>query len=68
MYVCICNRITDRDIRRAVSQGAVSMSSLCAQLEIAKNCGRCAECACNILNEELQAQWSITGAAMLASA
>lgn len=45
MYVCICNTVRDRDIRRAVEDGARSMKELQLQLGVASSCGRCAPCA-----------------------
>ena len=41
MYVCICNNITQKDIRRAVRDGACSMSSLQDRLAVATSCGQC---------------------------
>ncbi len=41
MYVCICNGITDREIRACVEQGACSLADLQRQLGVATCCGRC---------------------------
>ncbi len=41
MYVCICNNITEKDIRRAVRDGACSMSCLQERLAVATSCGQC---------------------------
>lgn len=43
MYVCICNNVTDREIRAAVSKGANSLEALSQQLKVATGCGRCAD-------------------------
>jgi bacterioferritin-associated ferredoxin len=51
MYVCICNGITDRDIRTAVAQGARSLADLQSSLGVATCCGRCADCAHGIVRE-----------------
>ncbi len=41
MYVCICNGITDREIRTCVEQGASCMADLQRELGVATCCGRC---------------------------
>ena len=45
MYVCICNGITDRDIRQAAAAGASTLNDLTRELGVAAGCGRCASCA-----------------------
>ncbi len=55
MYVCICNSVTDREIREAAKNGANSLEALSHQLKVATCCGRCSDCALNLLdsiNEE----------------
>ena len=52
MYVCLCNGITDREIRSAVAQGARSLADLQASLGVATACGRCATCACSMMAEQ----------------
>lgn len=51
MYVCICNSVTDRDILTAVDNGATSLEDLSDTLKVATCCGRCADCARNLLNK-----------------
>jgi bacterioferritin-associated ferredoxin len=51
MYVCICRGITDAQIRRAVDQGAASLSQLRRELEVAACCGRCAPMARQIIRD-----------------
>ena len=53
MYVCVCNAVTDRDIREAVDQGAHSLKALSKQLRVATCCGRCADCARQVLHEAI---------------
>lgn len=45
MIVCICHRVTDRDIGRAVQQGCDSFESLQNELRVATACGACTQCA-----------------------
>ncbi len=42
MYVCICQAVTDREIREAAEDGACSVRELGQQLGVATGCGRCA--------------------------
>ena len=51
MYVCICNAVTDREIRSAVELGARSLADLQSTLGVATCCGRCADCASGIVRD-----------------
>ncbi|HUU73428.1 MAG TPA: bacterioferritin-associated ferredoxin [Burkholderiales bacterium] len=51
MYVCLCNGVTEHQIRDAVSDGAVSLHDLRNSLGVASCCGRCADCAQEIIEE-----------------
>jgi bacterioferritin-associated ferredoxin len=53
MYVCICNAITDKQIRRAAKGGVSSVYELRGTLGVAAGCGSCARIAQEILDEEL---------------
>ncbi|MBV8854902.1 MAG: (2Fe-2S)-binding protein [Sinobacteraceae bacterium] len=51
MYVCICNAVTDKDIRKAVDRGASSLFELQNELPVASCCGRCGDAAEAVINE-----------------
>jgi bacterioferritin-associated ferredoxin len=51
MYVCICNAVTDKQIRRAAASGVDNVYELREHLGVASNCGSCADQAQTILNE-----------------
>lgn len=51
MYVCVCNQITDRQIREAARQGCRRLEDLQRCLGVATNCGCCAELAHELLEE-----------------
>lgn len=51
MYICICNSITDKQIRRAAAQGADNLYELRESLGVASGCGTCAGAAQEILDE-----------------
>jgi bacterioferritin-associated ferredoxin len=52
MYVCICNPVSDTEVRRCVRSGACTLSDLKMQLGIASQCGMCASAAASIIAEE----------------
>lgn len=56
MYVCICNAVTDKQIRKAAREGCCSLRTLSAQTGCATTCGKCARMAREILDDELRAQ------------
>ena len=53
MIVCVCNNISDRDIRQAVDLGLSSMAELRRDLGVGTCCGKCASCARQVLNDHL---------------
>jgi bacterioferritin-associated ferredoxin len=64
MFVCLCNPVTDGQIRRCVRQGACTLSDLQMQLGVAAQCGMCASSALAIIHEEAANTGSATGADM----
>jgi len=56
MYVCICNRVTDRQLRQAMQQGAHSLAALQRELELGTGCGSCLSTAQQLLSDNLQQQ------------
>ena len=55
MYVCLCNGITDTQIRDAVTDGACSMRDLRERLDVANQCGKCGRECKSIIGEYRQA-------------
>ncbi len=51
MYICICNAITDRQIRSAVAAGAASLSEVSMQLGVGAGCGCCREAAQQVIRD-----------------
>lgn len=49
MYVCICNQVSDHQIRREVRAGADSLREVRRRLGVASQCGRCAGCAREVI-------------------
>jgi bacterioferritin-associated ferredoxin len=53
MIVCVCNNISDREIRQAVDLGLASMDELRRDLGVATCCGQCASYAADVLATQL---------------
>ena len=51
MFVCICNAITDKQIRTSAEDGTTDLWGLQARLGVASGCGSCKETASEILAE-----------------
>lgn len=51
MYVCICNGVTDRDIRQAAEAGCKTMAELTMRTGAGATCGSCVEAATALLEE-----------------
>lgn len=51
MYVCLCNAVTERQVRECAEGGACSLDELAASLGVGAGCGRCRECAAQVLAE-----------------
>ena len=45
MIVCVCHRVSDRDITREAHSGCPSFDQLQDELRVATGCGACLECA-----------------------
>ncbi|HKQ28306.1 MAG TPA: (2Fe-2S)-binding protein [Burkholderiales bacterium] len=51
MYICICNAVTQKAVEQCAREGARSVEDLAAQLGVGAGCGRCRECAMEILGD-----------------
>jgi bacterioferritin-associated ferredoxin len=45
MIVCVCRRISDRQIAAVAREGCASFEEMQAELGVAQVCGRCRDCA-----------------------
>jgi len=45
VIVCVCHRVSDRDIEREARHGCASFEELQDELRVATACGRCHDCA-----------------------
>lgn len=53
MYVCVCNSVTDSDIRDAVRDGVRDQRELAMRTGCSTDCGCCADFAREVLNKAL---------------
>jgi bacterioferritin-associated ferredoxin len=51
MYICICNAITEKAVRECAQQGACSVDQLAIELGVGSGCGRCRDCANEVLRD-----------------
>lgn len=48
MIVCVCHRVSDRDITREAHSGCPSFDQLQEELRVGTGCGSCLECALEV--------------------
>lgn len=51
MYICICNGVTDHEIRDAAQAGCRSTAELTMRTGAGANCGSCLEMAAALIDE-----------------
>jgi bacterioferritin-associated ferredoxin len=56
VYVCICNAVTDRQVREVVDRGARSISELQQHLPVGACCGRCVPTAEEVIEAHRRTQ------------
>ena len=53
MYVCVCNAVTDSDIRNAVDEGVRNLKQLKRTTGCGSTCGCCQNTAADLLQQAL---------------
>ena len=61
MYVCVCNAVTDHEIRAVVKLGVRTFDELSSTLGVATCCGRCAGCARKVLADAMDGTMACSG-------
>lgn len=51
LYICICNAVTEKAVRECARNGACSFEQLSYELGVGSGCGRCRECASELLRD-----------------
>jgi bacterioferritin-associated ferredoxin len=59
MIVCVCNNVSDRDIRNAVRCGVTTVKGLRDELGVGACCGKCGPCAKKVLKDAQITQESL---------
>lgn len=54
MYVCVCNAVTERQVYKAIDEGATTVKALSRQLGVGTQCGACISCAKECLSKARQ--------------
>lgn len=54
MIVCVCRRVSDRDIHRAAREGVGSFDDLQTETGVGTACGSCVDCALDAWDEACQ--------------
>jgi len=52
MYVCVCNAVTDREIRQVIEEGATTLRQVRARLPVGRCCGRCVDAVREVIEEQ----------------
>jgi len=60
MIVCVCNNISDREIRQAADLGISSIAELRKELGVGTMCGTCVSYARAVLHEHIDSKTTIT--------
>jgi len=55
MIVCMCHRVSDRDIERAVASGTHCFEVLQDETRVASSCGCCYDCAREVFDDAVAA-------------
>ncbi|MFK7822549.1 MAG: bacterioferritin-associated ferredoxin [Oligoflexales bacterium] len=53
MYVCLCNAVSDKQIKKAISDGASSVEEVQQVSNVGKNCGSCIFAVQEIIDREV---------------
>ncbi len=55
MYICICNQVTDGQIRHAVrTKGITRLQDVCRELGACNQCGKCAVAVRQVISDCLE--------------
>lgn len=52
MYICVCNGINDKQVRKAVKKGAQTVGRVFKEHDCKADCAQCVNCIRNVIKEE----------------
>lgn len=55
MYICICNQVTETQLRDEIERGANTVRQLRESVGVTNQCGKCASCVKTCLKEHQRA-------------
>jgi bacterioferritin-associated ferredoxin len=56
LYICICNAVTEKAVRECARNGTCSIDELAFELGVGAGCGRCRDCASEVLRDAREAE------------
>ena len=62
MYICLCNAVTEGAVRECAQNGVCSLEHLAAELGVGAGCGRCRDCARDVLRDVHGEQTALSAA------
>ncbi len=65
MIVCVCRRVSDRDIERHAHNGCATFDDLQIDSGVSSCCGRCTDCAREVFESARSAQRHPHGGAIM---
>ncbi len=51
MYICICNQVTETQLRDEIERGSETVRQLRENLGVTNQCGKCGKCVKNCIKE-----------------
>jgi bacterioferritin-associated ferredoxin len=62
LYICLCNAVTEGAVRECAKNGVCSLEHLAAELGVGAGCGRCRDCANELLRDVHGEQGALSAA------
>lgn len=62
MYVCVCNAVTEHDVRDEIACGARDLQTVAARCGAGTSCGSCVDRICSLLRESTDAPMAAVAA------
>ncbi len=53
MYICICNQVTDSQLREEIERGSETVHQLRENLGVTSQCGKCSTCVKKCIKEHI---------------
>ena len=60
MYVCVCNAVSERQVRRCIEDGIDNLAHIKRHCQFRRSCGSCSACIRAMINEHQPPQTANT--------